>query len=209
MLRHVLEHVVHPLDFLADLLKANDNRGLIYIEVPCFDWICQHRSWFDVYYEHVNYFRLTDFDRMFGSVLESGRLFGGQYLYVVADLRTLHAPRLDAADRVSFPSDFVQGRDRYRSLPTGSRAIWGAASKGVIFAIHMQRLGTAIELAIDINPAKQGRYLPCSGLRVVSPDEAMRAMPVGSEIFVMNSNYLPEIRALSGDRHSCIPIDHA
>jgi len=39
---------------------------LIYIEVPCFDWICLHRSWFDVFYQHFN-FRLADFDRVFGS----------------------------------------------------------------------------------------------------------------------------------------------
>jgi SAM-dependent methyltransferase len=208
VLRHVLEHIVNPVDFLADLLEANGNRGLIYIEVPCFDWICQNRSWFDVFYEHVNYFRLTDFDRMFGRVLESGRLFGGQYLYVVADLSTLRPPRLDAGDRVSFPADFLQGRDRYRSLPPGTRAIWGAASKGVIFAIYMQRLGIAIDLAIDINPVKQGRYLPCSGLRVMSPEDAMRALPTGSEIFVMNSNYLDEIKAQSGDRHHYLAVDH-
>ena len=44
----------------------------------------------------MNYFRLSDFTRMFGNVIESGRLFGGQYLYVLADLATLRDPELPA-----------------------------------------------------------------------------------------------------------------
>lgn len=92
-------------------------------------------------------------------------------------------------------------------MPDKPRAIWGAASKGVIFSIHLQQLGTNVDFAIDINPVKQGRYLPCSGLRVASPQEAISSLPDGSEIFVMNSNYLAEIRALAGEGHTYIAID--
>ncbi len=75
ILRHVLEHIPDPYHFLAALRDANSGQGLIYIEVPCLDWICKERAWFDIFYEHVNYFRLTDFHRMFGRVISSGRLF--------------------------------------------------------------------------------------------------------------------------------------
>src|SRR6266566_4337757 len=83
VLRHVLEHVRDPVAFLANIRDTNGGGGKIYIEVPCFDWICAHRSWFDIFYEHVNYFRLSDFARMFGLVHEAGHTFGGQYLYIV------------------------------------------------------------------------------------------------------------------------------
>ena len=66
---------------------------MIYIEVPCFDWIIEHGAWFDIFYEHVNYFRLDDFRRAFGKVIHAGRSFGGQYLSVIADLDTLRVPR--------------------------------------------------------------------------------------------------------------------
>jgi SAM-dependent methyltransferase len=207
VLRHVLEHIENPLAFLNDICRSNGEKGLIYIEVPCFDWICQNRSWFDVFYEHVNYFRLSDFQRMFGRILQAGRLFGEQYLYVVADLSSLQAIHRDPAQEMHFPADFLASRDRYRDLPPSPRAIWGAASKGVIFAINLQKMGTSIDLAVDINPVKHGRFLPCSGVRVTSPEEAMRMLPVGSEIFVMNSNYLDEIKIRSGNRHTYIPID--
>jgi hypothetical protein len=98
------------------LKTANGGTGKIYIEVPCFDWICEHRAWFDIFYEHVNYFRLTDFKRMFGEVVESGKIFCGQYLYVIAELSSLRIPVIDMNNRVNFPSDF------YNNLAEQSRA---------------------------------------------------------------------------------------
>ena len=89
VMRHVLEHITDPFRFLDNIRIANDGKGLIYIEVPCLEWVLQQRAWFDLFYEHVNYFRLADFTRMFGRKLESGHLFGGQYIYVVAELASL------------------------------------------------------------------------------------------------------------------------
>jgi len=102
ILRHVLEHVQQPVDFLKQIKVANGGKGRIYIEVPCLDWICKYKAWFDIFYEHVNYFRLSDFKRMFGEIIASGYLFGEQYLYVVAELATLRGPEIDTNDRVLF-----------------------------------------------------------------------------------------------------------
>ncbi len=107
ILRHVLEHIKEPVDFLMRLKDANGGSGIIYIEVPSFDWICSKKAWFDIFYEHVNYFRLYDFDRMFENVIESGTLFGGQYIYVVAELAGLKVPKYDEQARIEFPQDFL------------------------------------------------------------------------------------------------------
>ncbi len=178
VLRHVLEHIADPIKFLADIATANGGKGTVYIEVPCFDWTCHHRAWFDIFYEHVNYFRSDDFYRIFGTVHEAGHLFGGQYLYVVADLGTLRSPAAGAATAVEFPEDFLADVKRFTMLPrTGKRrAIWGAASKGVIFSLYMKRVGVEIDVAIDINPAKQGKYLAATGLRIASPEEALQSL---------------------------------
>lgn len=208
VLRHVLEHIQDPYEFLLKLKEANGGGGKIYIEVPCFDWICERRAWFDVFYEHVNYFRLRDFHRMFGSVIESGRLFGEQYLYVVADLATLRPPQRDAAEPVQFPDDFT--KTAFAAPAAGAKlvAIWGGASKGVIFALIRARAGQPVDLVIDINPAKQGRYLPSTGLLVQSPQDALAKIPQGSQIYVMNSNYLKEIVEMSGNQFKYIEVDH-
>ena len=212
VLRHVLEHIPDPVSFLSNIAEANGDEGIIYIEVPCFDWICKHRAWTDIFYEHVNYFRLSDFDRMFGSVLESGHVFNGQYLYIVADLATLHAPRFDATSAFQFPEDFLVDVNRMAGIAKDKprNVIWGGASKGVIFAIYMKRAGVEnFEFVIDINPAKQGKYLAGSGLPVLAPDKAMQLLRPRDPIFVMNSNYLEEIVAQTESLYQYYKVDNA
>jgi hypothetical protein len=210
LLRHVLEHIPDPVGFLRHIRDSNGGRGLVYIEVPCLDRIIAQHSWFDIFYEHVNYFRLSDFHRMFGTVLEAHHSFHGQYLSVVADLSTLREPQLDEP-MLEFPASFTSGikehSRRLRHSPTHATAIWGGASKGVIFAIHMMREGTPVRSVIDINPAKQGKFLAVTGLRVLSPSEAIASLPDGSDIIVMNPNYLDEIRRLTSDRYHYLTTD--
>ena len=203
ILRHVLEHIPDPVDFLCKLRDANGG-GKIYIEVPCLDWILDHRAWFDVFYEHVNYFRLGDFARMFGTVYSAERIFSGQYLGIFADLASVRAPRRDPAHLVEFPEDFHR---TMRVPSTGPCGVWGAASKGVLFTLMMERLGGNIVAVIDINPAKQGRYLPASGLQVLSPAVGLSKLEDGAILYVMNSNYFVEIQQMSQGRMTYVRID--
>lgn len=210
VMRHTLEHIPDPLSFLQTVRDANAGSGMIYIEVPCLDWILTHNAWFDIFYEHVNYFRLGDFDRMFGRVIESGRLFGGQYLYAFADLGSLKNPaELGAAPEVSIPADFFDGIDAatHNAGDAACTAVWGAAAKGVMFAHHAQRLGVRLDFAIDINPAKQSLYLAGTGLQVLSPTLGLERLAAGDNVLVMNSNYLPEIKSLGGKHLNYISVD--
>src|ERR1017187_4465762 len=211
ILRHVLEHVQDPVGFLSTVREANGGGGKIYIEVPCFDWICDHRAWFDIFYEHVNYFRLSDFHRMFGVVHEAGHTFNGQYLYVVADLATIRVPECNETDLINLPEGFLDTVSVYAAeLGTGENksAIWGGASKGVLFSLFMQRAGAKVNVVIDINPAKQGKYLAATGLQVLSPGEAACRLPPGASVFVMNSNYLDEVRELTASQFNYLLVEH-
>jgi hypothetical protein len=195
ILRHVLEHIANPVDFLRRLSAANGYQGLIYVEVPCFDWILANGAWFDLFYEHVNYFRLGDFQRMFGRVVRLGRSFDGQYLSVVADLSSLREPVSSSEDPVRLPEGFLPdlGRDT-----TVGRVIWGGASKGVIFSLLLQRAGHPVARVIDINTAKQDKYMPGTGLLVESPAQVLPELAPGTVVLVMNPNYLAEIREMGG-----------
>jgi hypothetical protein len=212
VLRHVLEHVPDPVGFLAKIRDANGGSGKIYIEVPCFDWICDHRAWFDIFYEHVNYFRLSDFYRIFGAIHESGHVFAGQYLYIVADLASVQEPVAAEADGFEFPRDFLatveQNVRHFKSGNSVGSAIWGGASKGVVFALFMERAGAKIEVVVDVNPAKHGKYLPGTGLQVCSPRHAMEILPRGADIVVMNGNYLQEIKESTGNQFNYLTVDH-
>ncbi|RYF45888.1 MAG: methyltransferase domain-containing protein [Comamonadaceae bacterium] len=211
VLRHVLEHMQQPQRFLRAIAEANGGHGTIYIEVPCFDWIRSHRAWFDIFYEHVNYFRPRDFQRMFGKVHEAGHLFGGQYLYVVADLSSLRElVTSEPTERVRLDDGFMAGIDRCAAQAaevSGPKALWGASSKGVIFAHHLSQAGIEFNMAVDINPVKQGRYMAGTGMPIVSPATALDQLPAGALVFVMNSNYFDEIVAQSAGRFHLIKVD--
>jgi len=209
ILRHVLEHIQNPFCFLQELAHANGGKGKIYIEVPCFDWICKRNAWFDIYYEHVNYFRVDDFQRIFERVDAIGHLFNGQYLFVIADLAALKESNKQP-EIVQLPTEFFRGIEESKRIANSSlapKAIWGASSKGVIFSLYAKQANIDLAVAIDINPAKQKKYLACSGLKVVSPDEALCILPHDSLIFVMNSNYFDEIVELSQSKFKLIRID--
>jgi len=208
ILRHVLEHIQDPLDFLFRLKETNRSSGLIYIEVPNFDWICARNAWFDIFYEHANYFRLTDFKHMFGKIVDCGTLFNEQYIYVVADLASLKVPKYADQERVRFPQNFLHRLMEKDNRNSSIRTIWGGASKGVIFSLLKQRMEERINTVIDINPAKQGKYLPATGLKVQSFSEALPILTPGSTIWIMNSNYLEEIKSMSGNNFNYLCIDH-
>ncbi|MFW8566993.1 class I SAM-dependent methyltransferase [Orrella sp. 11846] len=207
ILRHVLEHIQNPIDFLRSIAIANGGSGRIYIEVPCLDWIIARRAWFDIFYEHVNYFRISDFSRWFGKVIEAGHLFGGQYLYAVVDLSSLRTEAL-TAEPVTLPSDFTFSAPALSHDVIGPRVIWGGSSKGVIFSLLMARASLPIDIIIDINPAKQGRFVASTGLRISSPEEALPQLPEGTPIYIMNSNYREEICRMTQDRYTYIGIEH-
>ena len=134
ILRHVLEHILNPVNFLSEVKKSNGDQGLIYIEVPCFDWIMKNRTWFDIFYEHVNYFRLDDFKRMFGRVVKCGHCFGDQYLYIIADLSTLRQPKYNEACKYLFPENFLMNMNstqerQQRIKEKKDVAVWGGGLK--------------------------------------------------------------------------------
>lgn len=210
ILRHVLEHIQSPYDFLCMVRDANGGSGKIYIEVPCFEWICRQNAWFDIFYEHVNYFREADFHRMFGTVYESGKVFSGQYIYVVAELSSLQAPVYDEKHAAASTAGFFNSQPELpvQADPQQRRIVWGAASKGVIFSLMSKRRGQAVDTIIDISPGKQGRYIPATGLRVHAPEDALPTIPDGSIVHVMNSNYMAEIKAMSQNRFIYASIDN-
>jgi SAM-dependent methyltransferase len=200
VLRHVLEHIPEPWQFLQELRARCKETTRIYIEVPCFDWIVANNAFYDIFYEHVNYFTLDGLRSAFATSIEAGHFFGGQYLYFLADLSAFHSPQEFGGRRFE-----KLDLDRYlrplldkRLSQTGDIFVWGAGAKGVTFSNLLSRMEISIQAIIDINPAKQERFCGCSGIPIISPEKAVLAIS-GADVFVMNPVYLPEIRALVGD----------
>lgn len=215
-LRHVLEHIPSPWQFLDGIAAANGYQGLLYIEVPDLEWILEHRAYFDLFHEHVNYFRSDDFSRRFGEgVICQSKSFGGQYLSVVINLECVctcgqfSLPReSDAALQAAFRKLSEYEDQAYASLADGPEiVIWGAAAKGVVFAAKAPpAIKNKIAYAIDINPRKQGHFMPISGVEVVDPEAGVSRLDPSSLIVIMNPNYEQEIRGSLPHNQPCLVL---
>ena len=145
---------------------------------------------------------------MFGELVDYGHVFSKQYMYVIARLSSLRIPGYDPSTAIQFPKSFAQTAMAPLETDTGASAVWGGASKGAIFCLLKSRSGHSVDYVIDINPSKQGKYLPATGIQISSPEYALKRLPPGSTIYVMNSKYSDEIRAMSNNAFRYIEIDH-
>lgn len=202
-LRHVLEHIPSPWDFLESIAAANNYQGLLYVEVPDLEWILEHRSYFDLFHEHVNYFRWDDFLLRFGAgVIFKSKSFGGQYLSVIINLGSVSDCRCSLAlegdyDLQAAFDQLSEHEDRtYAALTEAHKIVlWGAAAKGVMFAAKSpEAIRRKMIYAIDINPRKQGQFMPISGIEVVDPAMGVTRLEPSTLVVIVNPNYEQEIR---------------
>ena len=70
--------------------------------------------------------------------------------------------------------------------------LWGAGSKGVSF-INTLDVGEAVAALVDLNPHKQGRFVPGTGHQVLTP--AALAVHPPDVVIVLNPQYRDEIAA--------------
>ena len=175
---------------------ANCQRGFLYIEVPDLDWILEKKAYFDLFHEHVNYFRKEDFARCFSTALcTTFSLFDGQYLGVILDLSRV----MSCNEIVMVPSSYIESlassfdflvdheMNTYGKLRAyNDLVIWGGSSKGVVFASKapsniLKKIGYAIDInlkeglnTIEFYALNEGRSSPNTAeLKVIDTSGAI------------------------------------
>lgn len=208
--RHVIEHVPDPLALLRSvrsaLAAAPDAR--VFFETPCVDWILQHQVVWDFFYEHCSLFSADSLRLAFeltGFRVEQVRhVFNEQYLWLEARpaphdehpaAPATRTPTLASAYRHQERTLLARWHQRITTLKaSGPVALWGAGAKGATLANLIDPEARLIDCVVDLNPNKQGRYLPGSGHPIVAP-EALPARNIGHAV-LMNPNYRAENQAL-------------
>lgn len=213
--RHVIEHIYEPVDLLKTIRKAmgDQKKALVFFETPSVDWILHEQVFWDFFYEHCSYFNENSIQTAFANagftIREIKHIFEGQYLWVEA---TLDSSDGSSSEIPQFSWTKLKGdidkfvfnekqmvttwRNHILSLKTKKNkvAIWGAGAKGVTFANLIDLDRSLIDCVIDINPNKQGNYLPGTG-HLITDIETANQRGVTHAI-VMNPNYLLEIKEL-------------
>ncbi len=193
VLRHTLEHIGDPHTFLHEIAIANNYKGYIFIEVPAFEWIVEKKAFWDIFYEHCNYFTQETLAAMFGNAL-TGKLFGNQYIYCYASLESLKKIIPQQSVVPVWDLSFTAKMNEWENFVSENQdiIIWGAGAKGSTFLNLVDPDGINIKAVIDINPEKQNKFIALSGHPIYGPEKLSDL--VCSHIIVMNENYLAEIK---------------
>lgn len=210
--RHTLEHIGETRRFLRTIRDAigQRERTLVIFEVPDTLRILREGAFWDLYYEHCSYFTPGSLARLFRATgFEVDQLyldFDDQYIITTAYPSCDGQPRcssleedvLSLKDSVeSFTQTCGSALTYWSSAANGAFAegrrtvLWGSGSKAVAFLTTLG-FSEAIEYVVDINPYKHGKFLPCSGHEIVSPEFLVQYRP--DQIIVMNPVYCEEIR---------------
>jgi len=203
IMRHTLEHISNPFSFIHTIAKANNYKGYLFVEVPTFDWIAEKKSFWDVFYEHCNYFTEKTLGVMFNNAI-TGSFFGGQYIYLWVDLAGLRS-KIPQQDFIKPTFSEVQksiNKSIHFLNEHQSMAIWGAGAKGSTYLNLVDPDRKLITFVIDINPFKQTKYIAGTGHPIFAPS-ILDSHKVDN-ILVMNENYIMEIKKIL--RHNDLNI---
>ncbi len=230
--RHTLEHIGPTNDFIHRVRQTMRERADVdfFIEVPdATTTVLQPLGFWDVYYEHCSYFSGGSLAHLYRrsslDITQLERCYGEQYLLIggrpPAKPSTctwglendLHS-QLAHIDRFArlVPQRIEQWRRAVRERVAAGKTvlIWGGGSKGVAFLQTTGLTEAEIPFAVDVNPYKQGKFMPGTGHEVISPARAAELRP--DAVIVMNPIYGQEIAkdlAKRGVQTEILPLEEA
>jgi len=212
--RHVLEHIQNPKLFLNMIRKAIGNHldTHVFFEVPNALQIFQRLFIWDIIYEHCSYFTPNSLSLIFSScgfkVCELAEEYKGQFLCIearpdnqgVSNYSHTKGKLNQIANYIkSFPNNYQSKvetcRHKLKKIEAKGQSVvvWGAGSKGVTFLNTFKN--SEIEYVVDINPNKQGMYIPGTGQKIVPPEFLRSYKP--NIIIIMNPIYKNEIKEIT------------
>lgn len=206
--RHTLEHVPDVRGFLrlVHSWTVREPRRKVLFELPSAERIMEEEAFWDIYYEHSNYFTRGTLRRAFQlagfSLLRLDLVYQGQYFVAeaVSDCGEAALWATTTEELQAWASFGVRVRkavERCRKIlerlagDEGPLVLWQGAAKavGLLSAVGSTEI---VACAVDLNPVRQGRYLPGSGLAVRAP-QALRSLQP-QHIILMNPVYFNEVR---------------
>jgi hypothetical protein len=189
---HVLAHVADVNDFLTGLAVLVADDGLVMVEVQYLPDLLVNNAFDLVYHEHRNFFSLTSFEaaasrtglHVIDAELTSRQ--GGSLRVILAKepLPNASVEALRASERWLQdwgPYAGFQGRvDRIRTRllelvddeRNAGRTLvgYGAPAKATTLLNYCGIGSNMLDYVIDSTSAKQGRFIPGTGLQILKPD---------------------------------------
>lgn len=208
--RHVIEHIPNPKSFICTISQSlsNSKNPILFFETPSVEWILENRVIWDFFYEHCSYFSKNSLINLFemeGFKIDNiSNNFGNQYFWIESSNKKKKKENFVYNDNTK--ELIIRYKNSERRLikklkkmteeiaATKTVSIWGAGAKGVTFANLVDPFCNLISSVIDINPNKQGRYLPGTGHQIIDFKD-IKKYNIDS-VILMNQNYFDEVKTI-------------
>jgi len=201
--RNTLEHIPDVFGFVANIRHAlgHDNQTPVFCQLPSWERVADMGAFWDIYYEHCSYFTPASlsllFERAGFRIDACTTIFNGQYLDIRVRPGAMRTASVAANRAINIAVVLDQGQhwqrhfDRCREQGVRT-VIWGGGSKAVALLTSLD-IADVIPAVVDINPHKQGTYLPVTGHPVIAPD-ALADLAFDA-VLLMNGIYRDEVSA--------------
>ena len=214
---NVMAHFPDLRGFVRGLATLLGDDGVVQVENPGVGFLIEHTEFDTVYHEHYCYFSTLAVERLMaheGLHLNDVEVFpglqGGTLRWTCSrrpgrtqraedQLASERAQGLDTAepflafgDRVRRLQDDLRALLERVTADGGSLAAYGAAAKGATLLNATGLDATLIDFVVDLNPHKQGRWMPGARIPIVDPSVLLDRQP--DHLLVLAWNYLDEVR---------------
>ena len=202
---NVLAHVPNLNDFIAGLKILLKPDGILTLEFPSLMKLIEQNQFDTIYHEHFSYFSLLTVEKIFlyhGLILfdvdELNTHGGSLRIYVKHQENTKNpisknlsrvklTEKNKGLDKLSFYLNFTHQVEEtkqqlYNFLNEKKRegsfiAAYGAPAKGNTLLNFCEIGVDLIDYTVDLNPRKQGNFLPGTHIPIFHPDKIKSTMP--------------------------------
>jgi SAM-dependent methyltransferase len=215
---NVLAHVPDLNDFVAGIRELLAPEGTVTMEFPHLLRLIEGREWDTIYHEHFSYFSWLTARRVFAAhglrlhdVEEIPTHGGSLRIYGChADAGVADSPAVEDLERrerdaglerletyLSFEQRVREHKWAIVEFLTGERraghriAAYGAPAKGNTLLNYCGVRTDLIEFTADMNPVKQGRFLPGTHIPIFAPERIREERP--DLVFILPWNIRAEI----------------
>lgn len=163
IMRHVLEHLQHPRDFIEDLVN-NTDRVDFFVEVPCIEKALKLNRVEDWVYEHPQHFTRESLEYLMGSLgwepMIVSKVYGDEVLIYYGKYTRRQSRR-------TLPETIIQVKSEFDLLRQRDQIVfWGGAGKSAMF---LHEFSSELDVVVDSDSRKFGRYVPGLSLEIKDP----------------------------------------
>ncbi len=188
--RHVLEHLMNPLQFVQSLAFAagwSGNETQLFIEVPCIDRVFESNRTADFFYEHNSHFTTESLRRLLmrcsSGVELIQRGYDNEVVYGFARLCVNSEQMMFAEESLAFYQRAQEAGDLTRQQLSALAAsgcpvaIWGGTGKASAFINRYHADAERFPVVVDSDPDKEGTFVPGTGQPIRDP-QYLKTHPV-------------------------------